>query len=824
MKQSQLLRCFYTLVAIMVIFPMSGKAEDMGEVDLAIDYTNYFPNNIGNQDIVLSWSWTASNDNITITKKDHEGCWVKGVKANTKAKLTYKAKWVGMYSGITYEVETVYTIHVIQPVDRIKLNPVSTELKVGESQKIEVTITPDNATYKEVIWSSSNSSVATVDNKGMVTAKGEGSAVITCTHSKQTVMQATCSITVNKPLPTGKFTAKSIEGVDISFYGYSDGTCYVSNPAIDPNYKGTITIPEEVEGLRVVKIWGYSFQNCKGITQVIVPNSVTEIEQYVFEGCTSLTSASLGDGVKKLGYGTFYNCSSLAYITGLSQVEAAENNTFIGTPWLDNQPDGLLYIGKMLYMYKGTMPDNTTIDVKAGTKSLSNGAFTNCTGLVGINIPESVELIGWSSNFEGCDNLESIKVSSDNKIFDSRNNCNAIIETATNTLVAGCNSTIIPNSVTSIGRYVFHNSGIKSITIPDDVEVIRDYCFYSCESLTNVTIGKGLKRIDEASFLFCPKLKVTVSPDNPYYDSRDNSNCLIETATNKLIAGSMPNKIPSSVKIIGEYAFSGDASDIEIPDGVEKIEKSAFMLYDLSTLVLGKNVIEIADGAFSSCELAVIQSKNANPTAISENAFRDEVYSNATLYVPVGSLSKYQNAVGWSKFKNIVEGGPSDTNAGTENNPFTSEEANAYGWTLSSNEVSQKDYYIRGMVVYIKEQFNTQYGDATFYISSDGTEKDQFYIYRALYLNNTKYAGQDLLLRVGDDVVVCGKITNYLGKLPETAQEKAYVVSINGKTTGVDEVMVGAEGTTPIYNLSGQRLAVPKKGINIIKGKKVVVK
>lgn len=165
-----------------------------------------------------------------------------------------------------------------------------------------------------------------------------------------------------------------------------------------------------------------------------------------------------------------------------------------------------------------------------------------------------------------------------------------------------------------------------------------------------------------------------------------------------------------------------------------------------------------------------------------------------------------------------------NTDKGSEANPFTPAEAYAYGSALAANEQSQEDYYIRGMVVSIKEQFSTQYGNATFYISADGMEKDQFYIYRALYLENTKYAGQDQLLRIGDDVVVCGKITNYMGTLPETVQNNAYVVSINGNTSGINDVMQEEDKAAPIYNLNGQRVNTTKKGLYIINGKKVVVK
>ena len=179
----------------------------------------------------------------------------------------------------------------------------------------------------------------------------------------------------------------------------------------------------------------------------------------------------------------------------------------------------------------------------------------------------------------------------------------------------------------------------------------------------------------------------------------------------------------------------------------------------------------------------------------------------------------YNNGSKWEEYE-----GSDDTKGTTIDDPFTPDEAYAYGGTLGKNEQSEKEYYVRGMVSSIREQFGTQYGNATFYISSDGTEQNQFYVYRALYLGNTKYAGQGPLLREGDDVVVCGKITNYNGTLPETVQNKAYVVSINGETTGIRGVVMASDEQQPVYSVSGQRLVKPRKGLNIIGGRKVVVK
>jgi len=125
---------------------------------------------------------------------------------------------------------------------------------------------------------------------------------------------------------------------------------------------------------------------------------------------------------------------------------------------------------------------------------------------------------------------------------------------------------------------------------------------------------------------------------------------------------------------------------------------------------------------------------------------------------------------------------------GTLENPFNSVAANNYASSLASDATSDKDVYIKGKVVSIKEQYNTQYGNATFFISDDGTETNQFYVYRALYLNNEKYTS-GTLLQVGDDVIICGKVTNYKGNTPETSQGNAYLYSLTsngGGNTGDD--------------------------------------
>ena len=125
--------------------------------------------------------------------------------------------------------------------------------------------------------------------------------------------------------------------------------------------------------------------------------------------------------------------------------------------------------------------------------------------------------------------------------------------------------------------------------------------------------------------------------------------------------------------------------------------------------------------------------------------------------------------------------------SGTLDDPYNSVAANALASSLASGEVSANKVYIKGIVSSIKEAYGTQYGNGTFYISDDGTSTNQFYVFRALYLNNEKYTEGKEQLHVGDEVIVYGSVTNYMGNTPETVQGEAYLYSLKCNNTGGDE-------------------------------------
>ena len=177
----------------------------------------------------------------------------------------------------------------------------------------------------------------------------------------------------------------------------------------------------------VVELGEYAFGNAYGVTvnlkEIVIPDSVTIIGDYAFENCTNLSSITIPNTIASVGYYAFYN-----------------------TAWYDKQTDGLLYIGKVLYKYKGKMPENTNIQIKEGTTSITDSAFENCTNLSSITIPEGVTSIG-DAAFADCTNLSSITIPSSVKSIGKRAFWNS----------TSLNSIIIPNSVTNMGWRAFYS-------------------------------------------------------------------------------------------------------------------------------------------------------------------------------------------------------------------------------------------------------------------------------------------------------------------------------------------------------------------------------
>ena len=289
----------------------------------------------------------------------------------------------------------------------------------------------------------------------------------------------------------------------------------------------------------------------------------------------------------------------------------------------------------------------TSIQIPNSVTSIGNSAFYDCESLTSIQIPNSVTSIG-DEAFCGCESLTSIVVDSGNAVYDSRNGCNAIIKTASNTLIVGCQNTIIPNSVTSIGEGAFYNcSSLTSIQIPNSVTSIGDAAFYNCSSLTSIQIPNSVTSIGVYVFYYCSSLtsveignSVTSIGYGAFY------NCSSLTSI----------EIPNSVTSIGYYAFEDCSSltSVEIGNSVTSIGYCAFWgCESLTSIEIGNSVTSIGEGAFDWCySLTKITCLATNPPAIVSTTFSN--YS-AELYVPTGCKAAYEVADNWENFNNIIE-------------------------------------------------------------------------------------------------------------------------------------------------------------------------
>ena len=384
-----------------------------------------------------------------------------------------------------------------------------------------------------------------------------------------------------------------------------------------------ITIPDSV-----TSIGDYTFYGCTSLTSITIPNSVTSIGNYTFYGCTSLTSITIPDSVISIGWCAFYDCASLTSITIPNSITSIGLEAFDNTPWYDSKPDGIVYIGKILYRYKGDMPANTNIVIPDSVASIGYRAFYDCASLTSITIPNSVTSIEESA-FECCKGLTSVTIPNSVKSIggDAFFGCDSLTSITIPDSVTSVGqsafeycesltSITIPNSVISIGWSAFENcTSLTSITIPDSVTNIGGSAFENCTSLENITIPNSVTSIEKKAFYGCKSLTSITIPD-----------CVTSIGNGAFYGCKSLTSItiPDSVTSIGEGAFRNCKSltSITIPNGVTSIGRSAFeYCTSLTSIIIPDSVTSIGGSAFKGCDnLTIYGYKN---TAAEEYALNN---------------------------------------------------------------------------------------------------------------------------------------------------------------------------------------------------------
>ena len=310
-------------------------------------------------------------------------------------------------------------------------------------------------------------------------------------------------------------------------------------------YSLNVIIPSSINyqntNYKVTKIGNKAFYDCSKLTSVSIPSSVISFGEYAFYCCTGMKSIIIPNSVTTINRGAFCGCRMTSLII----------------------PNSVTTIGVFAFEYCSSL---TSIMIGNGVTSIGEGAFEGCSSLTSITIPKNVKNIG-KQVLRNCFRLTSVQVEQGNTSYDSRDNCNAIINTASNKLIAGCKNTIIPNNVTSIDQYAFIDiRSLISINIPQSVNNINNSAFVRCNYLKRV---------------YCHAKMAPITGNSAFYDSNiTNATLYVSTTSTEQYKAVTPWNEFGSIVGLPEYTLT------YMVDGE---------IYKIYTLFEGENVISIPD-------------------------------------------------------------------------------------------------------------------------------------------------------------------------------------------------------------------------------------
>ena len=427
----------------------------------------------------------------------------------------------------------------------------------------------------------------------------------------------------------------------------------------------TTVIPQSVKtiGKQAFRetVYGYS---------ITIPDQVEKIEEFAFAYNDNPRMLTIGKGVKEIGKNAFIGCNNLRSIHVMSREPVEIDETVFKSSYT-YFPDSI-YNKAILYVPTGARINYMTTPCWNKFKHIvETDGLSPCDG--DVLEPDGSSLVFAVTSVSGktCE-VVGVKSTATGRI-------------SIPTQAEGC-------SVNGIGsRAFYYKEGITHIDIPTSVTYLDDYALYYCSDIESVELPSSLQRIGyfalgglaKVTRIIIPKsvtdidrgiftadsmmTSVTVEAGNPVYDSRGGCNAVMETATNRLVAGIYTSVIPQETKTIGYFAFNSQKKlkSVKIPHGITCIDEYAFNNCGLKRVTIPASVDSIGQWAFRYCgDMREVISLIENPTAINENVFHTDYinsklqFTSATLYVPIGCKGKYQMTEGWNKFRNIVEGEP----------------------------------------------------------------------------------------------------------------------------------------------------------------------
>ncbi len=392
-----------------------------------------------------------------------------------------------------------------------------------------------------------------------------------------------------------------------AFYGNSITTVIYNAQKCYMSFYDEYLDPDSSSFNNHVAVWNdFSlFPNC---TEIIFGDNVTFIPTSLIANNANITSVNLPDNLQRIQPLAFRNCSRLTEITLPESITSVGFCAFENTPWLNNQPNGILYIGGVAYDYIGYSWSVEEIVIKSGTTRIESSAFADCYNLNSIIIPEGVTSIGDSAfsgcerlttitlpdtvsdignaAFDGCDNLIAINIGDNNKKYLSDD---GVLYNKEKTELIDYpdgkpGEYIIPNTISTISDYEFSNCvNMTSIIVPDSIKSIGEYAFYFCDSLTSITIGAGVEMIDEDAFDYCDNLcTIIVDENNANFSSVD---------------GVLYNKEITEIV----HFPKGKAGEFVIPNTVTSIDDEFWSCEKLTAITIPDSVVEISDSPFVWC-------------------------------------------------------------------------------------------------------------------------------------------------------------------------------------------------------------------------------